>query len=146
MRRRHRYIPFVWAGLFFGLATALPAESPGTVAKPKTAPPAKKAAEVVPASTGKAGADLLLQMAYAAYEAGNNALAIEKLDAAEKLQSNGAEGANLRGAIFLRTGQFAKASEQFRRAANLDPSLWVARFNVAEVPFRQKDFAAARRA
>ncbi len=112
-------------------------------------PPAgaiRKAQPVSPAKPAKAGGELLLQMAYGAYESGNMALALEKIDAAEKAQQSPAECANLRGAIYLRTGLYPKAVEQFKRAVNLDPSFWVARFNVAEVPFRQKDFPAARKA
>lgn len=145
MPRRPRYILWLMAGLFAGLTIPLPAEPPPAITKGATrkAVPASTTAPVPP---GKAGADLQLQMSYAAYEAGNLSLALEKLEAADKLRPNNAESANLRGAILLRSGQFAKAGDQFRRAVNLDPNLWVARFNVAEVPFRQKDFAAARRA
>lgn len=152
MRRCHRFIFLFLAGLFAGLTTLLPAEPPdagsrGQTRKAVSANATKKPGDAAaPMPPGKTGADLMLQMAYAAYEAGNLSLALEKLDAADKQAANGAENANLRGAIFLRGDQFAKAAEQFRRAVNLDPSLWVARFNVAEVPFRQKDFVAARRA
>ena len=153
MPRPHRFIFLFLAGLFAGLTAALPAESatdPAVKDQTRKAVPVtatkKPADAAAPAQPAKAGSDLLLQMAYAAYESGNPALAFEKLDAAEKQGANGGECANLRGAIFLRSGNYAKANEQFRRAVNLDPGLWVARFNVAEVPFRQKDFPAARRA
>lgn len=146
MPRRPRYILWLMAGLFAGLTTPLPAEPTAAAASKGATRKAVPAGASAPVPPGKAGADLQLQMSYAAYEAGNLSLALEKLDAADKLGPNNAESANLRGAILLRSGQFAKAGEQFRRAVNLDPNLWVARFNVAEVPFRQKDFAAARRA
>src|SRR5260221_7073565 len=102
MRQRYRLIRPVVSGLFLGLAMSLASAEPpaGTTRKAQAAPAAKPA---------KAGAELLLQMAYAAYESDNMALALEKLDAAEKLKESPAEGANLPGAILLRSGQFAKA-------------------------------------
>ena len=148
MPRPHRSIFLFLTGLLTGLVALLPAETPDAGAKslPRKAVPANGTKASPPVPPAKTGGDLLLQMAYASYDAGNPSLALEKLDALDKLRANGAESANLRGAVFLRGGQFLKAVEQFRRAVNLDPNLWVARFNVAEVPFRQRDFAGARRA
>ncbi len=138
MRQRYRLTLPVISGLFLSLAMTFAADPPaGSV---------RKAQPVAESKPAKAGTDLLLQMAYAAYESGNMGLAVEKLDAAEKAKQSLAECANLRGAIFLRGGPYPKAVEQFKRAVNLDPGFWVARFNVAEVPFRQKDFPAARKA
>ena len=51
---------------------------------------------------------------------------------------------NLRGAIYLRQEHFDQARAAFAEAARVDPQLWAARFNEAEVSFRQKDYAASR--
>ena len=50
---------------------------------------------------------------------------------------------NLRGAIYLRLGRFDQARGAFAEAARLDPKLWAARFNEAEVSFRQKRYTAS---
>lgn len=86
----------------------------------------------------------LVQQAYAAHESGNGTAALALLDQADKLRANVADSANLRGAIYLRQGAFDKAEVAFTRAVACDPKLWAARFNLAEVPFRQKDYARAR--
>ncbi len=52
---------------------------------------------------------------------------------------------NLRGAIYLRQARYDQAQEEFSRAAKTDHSLWAARFNEAEVSFRQKRYAESRR-
>lgn len=100
-------------------------------------------APAAPIPPGKAGGEMLLQMAFASYEAGNNALALQQIDQAEKLKPNVADAWNLRGAILLRQNDYAKAEVAFKRAVNLDPELWAAKFNVAEIPFRRKEYAAA---
>lgn len=51
---------------------------------------------------------------------------------------------NLRGAIYLRQGRFAEARATFAEAAKVDPRLWAAKFNEAEVTFRQGRYAASR--
>ena len=50
---------------------------------------------------------------------------------------------NLRGAIYLRQGHFDQARAAFGEAARVDPKLWAARFNEAEVSFRQKHYAVS---
>ncbi len=86
----------------------------------------------------------LVQQAYAAHESGNGVQALALLDQADKVRANVADSANLRGAVYLRQGVFDKAEAAFSRAVACDPKLWAARFNLAEVPFRQKDYARAR--
>lgn len=135
-----------------------PPKGPPTKELPKTNPnkapaggeirkavrvPSGPAAPTGPVPPGKAGAEALLQMAFASYGAGNNALALEQLDQAEKLKPNVADAWNLRGAILLRQNDYNRAETAFKRAVNLDPDLWAAKFNVAEIPFRRKEFAKA---
>ncbi|MBS0661142.1 MAG: tetratricopeptide repeat protein [Verrucomicrobia bacterium] len=105
--------------------------------------PSGPAAPTGPIPPGKAGGEMLLQMAFASYESGNSALALEQLDQAEKLKPNVADAWNLRGAILLRQNDYNRAEAAFKRAVNLDPDLWAAKFNVAEIPFRRKEYAKA---
>ncbi len=48
---------------------------------------------------------------------------------------------NLRGAIYLHQRHYDKARAAFARAVEKDPGLWAARFNLAEVNFRQGKYA-----
>ncbi len=55
-----------------------------------------------------------------------------------------ADALNLRGAIYLRQGRYEEARQAFAEAARVDPGLWAAKYNEAEVSFRQKRYAASR--
>ncbi len=48
---------------------------------------------------------------------------------------------NLRGAIYLHQRKFDKARAAFTKAVEKDPGLWAARFNLAEINFRQGKYA-----
>ena len=52
---------------------------------------------------------------------------------------------NLRGAIYLHQRRFDKARDAFKKASEKDPGLWAARFNLAEVNFRQGKYAESSR-
>ncbi len=119
-----------------------PAKAPSNIRKAVHVPKVDPG----PVLPGRAGAEGMVQQAFASYEQGNYPLALEQLDAAEKARPGIADASNLRGAILLKQGQFDLAKQAFRRAVNLDPSLWAAKFNVAEVPFRKKDYVGARKA
>ncbi len=148
----------VWAQGYDAVPAASPPPPKGVPAKelPKTNPAkapsdTRKAVRVPKGETGpippgKAGGEALLQIARASYEQGNFPLALEQLEASEKLRPNSADAWNLRGAVLLKQEKWDAAAEAFRRAVNLDPSLWAAKFNVAEVPFRRRDYGNARRA
>ncbi len=86
----------------------------------------------------------LTQAAFTAHERGESARALALLDEAEKLYPNQADSYNLRGAVHLRRGDYARAASAFSRAAALDPDLWAAKFNLADIPFKQKNYAQAR--
>ena len=64
---------------------------------------------------------------------------------ADGTPSEQADILNLRGAIYLRQNRYEQAQAEFARAAGLDHNLWAARFNEAEVSFRQKHYAESRR-
>ena len=54
-----------------------------------------------------------------------------------------ADVANLRGAIYLHLRRYTQAEEAFTKANKLDPHLWEAQFNAAEISFRRKDYTGS---
>lgn len=92
----------------------------------------------------RAKAKELSQAAFTAHERGDSARALALLDQAEVLYPNQADCYNLRGAVYLRRGDYARAASAFSRAAALDPDLWAAKFNLADIPFKQRDYPRAR--
>ena len=52
---------------------------------------------------------------------------------------------NLRGAVYLHQKHFEQARQFFSHARELDPGLWAASFNEAEVYFQQKSYGESRR-
>lgn len=71
-------------------------------------------------------------------------LALSKLGDLEKAFPNIANVWNLRGAIYTEQRDFAKASEAFARAFDLDKKAFAPRFNLAEILFLQKKYPEAR--
>src|SRR4029077_7989068 len=51
---------------------------------------------------------------------------------------------NLRGEILMQQQQCDQAEAAFKKAAKLDPKLSEAQFNLAQIPFKKKDYAKAR--
>lgn len=70
--------------------------------------------------------------------------ALIRVKEAEMIQSDTTATANLRGAISLQTGNFDDARKFFNEALTLDPTFYPAKFNLGEIPFQQKDYAASR--
>jgi predicted Zn-dependent protease len=70
--------------------------------------------------------------------------ALAKVVDLEKAQPNSALIVNFKGAILLDKKEYARAGECFEKAAKLDPAFWPARYNAAEIPFRQGNFRDAR--
>ena len=52
---------------------------------------------------------------------------------------------NLRGVALMRIGEYGLAEKALQKARELDPELWEARFNLAEIPFLRKSWPEARR-
>ena len=92
----------------------------------------------------RADGDALYQQAFAAYQASNYAQAQTLIEKADQLKPDQPDGWNLRGMVFLKQNAFHNAEAAFMRAVALDPKLWAAQFNLAEVPFQGKDYARAR--
>lgn len=76
--------------------------------------------------------------------AGRYGAALKQLDAIDARQPDMAAAKNLRGVALMRMRDYGPAEKALHKARELDPDLWEARFNLAEVPFLQKNWAEAR--
>ncbi len=95
-------------------------------------------------SKDRARATELSQQAYVTFQSGNYAQALGLLTQSDQLRPDQPDGWNLRGVILLKQKAYGPAQAAFARAAALDPDLWAAQFNLAEVLFQSKDYAGAR--
>jgi tetratricopeptide (TPR) repeat protein len=92
----------------------------------------------------KAELESMYEKAFREFDANNFGEALKQLDAIDARQPDLAESQNLRGVILMRQNIFDKAEEALRKALDLDPKFWNARFNLAEIPFLQKNWAESR--
>ena len=76
--------------------------------------------------------------------AGNYGDALRLLDELDQRQPDVAAAQNLRGVALMRMGEFGPAEKALQKSRELDPDLWEARFNLAEVPFLAKNWSEAR--
>ena len=83
--------------------------------------------------------------AFREFDANNYAEALKDLDAIDARQPDLAESQNLRGVIMMRQADYAKAETALQKALAADPKFWNARFNLAEIPFLQKNWPEARK-
>ena len=83
--------------------------------------------------------------AFREFDANNYEQALKDLDAIDARQPNLAESQNLRGVIAMRQKDYEAAETALRKALAADPKFWNARFNLAEVPFLQRNWAEARK-
>ena len=72
------------------------------------------------------------------------ATALKLVDEADKVNPNQPATLNLRGEILMQQGQFDDAEAAFKKAAKLDPKLRDAQYNLAQIPFKKKEYAKAR--
>ena len=72
------------------------------------------------------------------------ATAAKLVDEADKAEPNQPSTLNLRGEILMQQKQFDQAEAAFKRAAKLDPKFREAQYNLAQIPFKNKDYAKAR--
>ena len=70
--------------------------------------------------------------------------ALKLVDEADKADPNQPTTLNLRGEILMQQGQFDDAEAVFKKTAKLDPKLRDAQYNLAQIPFKKKDYATAR--
>ncbi len=93
----------------------------------------------------KAELQSMYDKAFREFDANNFSEALKQLDALDARQPDIAESQNLRGVILMREGIFDKAEAALHEALRTDPKFWNARFNLAEIPFLQKNWADARK-
>ncbi|MEP6585253.1 MAG: tetratricopeptide repeat protein, partial [Candidatus Udaeobacter sp.] len=72
------------------------------------------------------------------------ATALKLVDEADKADPNQPATLNLRGEILIQQGQFDDAEAAFKKTAKLDPKLRDAQYNLAQIPFKKKEYAKAR--
>lgn len=92
----------------------------------------------------KAAANSKFEQAQQALRQRDFASALKLVDEADKAQPNQAATLNLRGEILMQQQQFDQAEAAFKKAARLDPKLREAQYNLAQIPFKKKDYAKAR--
>jgi Flp pilus assembly protein TadD len=72
------------------------------------------------------------------------ATALKLVDQADQADPNQPATLNLRGEILMQQQQFDDAEAAFKKAAKLDPKLREAQYNLAQIPFKKKDYAKAQ--
>jgi len=72
------------------------------------------------------------------------ATALKLADEADQADPNQASTINLRGEILMQQEQFDQAEAAFKKAAKLDPKLREAQYNLAQIPFKKKEYAKSR--
>ena len=83
--------------------------------------------------------------AFREFDSSNYEQALKDLDAIDARQPDLAESQNLRGVIMMRQKNYPAAETALRKALAADPKFWNARFNLAEIPFLQKNWPEARK-
>jgi len=70
--------------------------------------------------------------------------ALKLVDQADQADPNQPATLNLRGEILMQQQQFDDAEAAFKKAAKLDPKFREAQYNLAQIPFKTKDYAKAQ--
>jgi Flp pilus assembly protein TadD len=92
----------------------------------------------------KAAARAKFEQAQQALRQRDLAAALKLIDEADQADPNQAATINLRGEILMQQEQFDQAEAAFKKAAKLDPKLREAQYNLAQIPFKKKEYAKAR--
>ncbi len=92
----------------------------------------------------KAAARAKFEQAQQALRQRDLAAALKLVDEADQADPNQAATINLRGEILMQQEQFDQAEAAFKKAAKLDPKLREAQYNLAQIPFKKKEYAKAR--
>src|SRR5712671_2479174 len=92
----------------------------------------------------KAIARSKVEQAQQALRQGDFATALKLIDEADQSDPNKPATLNLRGEILMAQQQFDQAEAAFKKAARLDPKLREAQYNLAQIPFKKKDYAKAQ--
>ncbi len=92
----------------------------------------------------KAVARSKFEQSQQALRQGDFATALRLIDEADHTDPNKPATLNLRGEILMQQQQFDQAEAAFKKAARLDPKLREAQYNLAQIPFKKKDYAKAQ--
>jgi Flp pilus assembly protein TadD len=92
----------------------------------------------------KATARAKFEQAQQALRQRDLAAALKLVDEADQADPNQAATSNLRGEILMQQEQFDQAEAAFKKAAKLDTKLREAQYNLAQIPFKKKEYAKAR--
>jgi tetratricopeptide (TPR) repeat protein len=92
----------------------------------------------------KAAARAKFEQAQQALRQRDLATALKLAEEADQADPNQAATINLRGEILMQQEQFDQAEAAFKKAAKLDPKLREAQYNLAQIPFKKKEYAKAR--
>src|SRR5207237_8221095 len=92
----------------------------------------------------KADAQANLEKAERAFQKRDFEGALKFLDLADEGVPNQPASYNLRGEILMEQGRFEAADVAFNKAIAADPKFNEAQYNLAQIPFKKKDYAKAR--
>jgi len=92
----------------------------------------------------KAFARSRFEQAQQALQQRDFATAQKFIDEADASDPNQAPILNLRGEILMEQKQFSEAEAAFKKASKIDPKFREAQYNLAQIPFKEKDYAKAR--
>ena len=93
---------------------------------------------------GKALATEKFEQAEQAFQQRDLTAARKLVDEADAADPNQAATINLRGEILLAQKDFDGAEAAFKQASKIDPKFREAQYNLAQIPFKKKDYAKAR--
>jgi len=100
--------------------------------------PAEKAART------KAFARSRIEQAQQAAQQRDFAAAHKFIDEADAADPNQPTIINLRGELLMEEKEFDQAEAAFKKAAKIDPKFREAQYNLAQIPFKKKEYAKAR--
>src|SRR6267154_2053906 len=92
----------------------------------------------------KAFARSKFEQAQQAFQQRDFTTALKLVDEADKVDPNQPATLNLRGEILMQQGKLDDAEAAFKKAEKLDPKLRDAQYNLAQIPFKKKEYAKAR--
>lgn len=92
----------------------------------------------------KADARAKYEQATRAFQQRDFAAAMKLLDESDAAEPNQAASLNLRGEVFLEQKDFDKAEAAFKKAFKADPKFREAQYNLAQIPFKKKEYSKSR--
>src|SRR5947209_10839102 len=96
------------------------------------------------AAKSKGFAKSRVEQARQAFQQRDLASALKFVNDADQADPNQASTINLRGEILMAQKQFDQAETEFKKALKVDPKFKEAQYNLAQIPFKQKEYSKAR--